>query len=442
MRGQTHARAALTLVLVGVMMLPFPTSVTGGDVDSTEALRFRTEMGFPTDLAHITAVSRDAASLWDYGVALTPEEKAEIDRRIAIEAKTGPLSQFLHSVPAYAGGYTDQAGGHVFVIGFATDPLEFEPRIVDLLPAGAEYRLRQVQHPLGKLRELQDRITEDRDTLAKLGVDVNTIIVDEVNNQVEVGIAKLEDGAVATLEERYGKDVLRAFQSGGGQTTHDGCYSRSHCYGPPMRAGISVDVVGCSLAFVVNQNGRRRILTAGHNPCGSFAGNATHHGNPFGSILSRSWFGGDTDETADAATIGNLTIAQDDNLVYRTATQTDAIQVVQAEDSETYSNFVCLSARMVATIRCGTRVARFVTICFDEGCLREQREATYSIYKGDSGGAVYNGGSVAIGVQSSCIDRTGNSACEEGDTADNALYSHILNVFSELGGNMSIYTGN
>ncbi len=96
-------------------------------------------------------------------------------------------------------------------------------------------------------------------------------------------------------------------------------------------------------------------------------------------------------------------------------------------------------------MRCGTRLTTNATICFDgpgEGCLREQREATFEIYVGDSGGAVYNGGSIAIGIQSSCIDRTGNGECEQGNTADNALYGHILNVFTELGGSMSLYTGN
>lgn len=81
-----------------------------------------------------------------------------------------------------------------------------------------------------------------------------------------------------------------------------------------------------------------------------------------------------------------------------------------------------------------------VTICFTGvGCLRQQREATYAVYNGDSGGATYSG-STAYGVQSSCIDRTGDGACTFGNTADNALYSHISLVLEDL--YATIYTGN
>ncbi len=82
-----------------------------------------------------------------------------------------------------------------------------------------------------------------------------------------------------------------------------------------------------------------------------------------------------------------------------------------------------------------------VSIQFPEGWLREQREATYAVYFGDSGGATYSS-STAYGVQSSCIDRTGDGICSVGNTPDNALYSQIQHVFAELGGSMSIYTGN
>jgi hypothetical protein len=110
---------------------------------------------------------------------------------------------------------------------------------------------------------------------------------------------------------------------------------------------------------------------------------------------------------------------------------------------EPFGNFVCLSGRKAEQVRCGTRIRTDATICFPGvGCLVQQREATYELYLGDSGGAVYNGGSTAVGVQSSCVDRNSNGVCDWGNTADNALYGHLQNVFVELGGSMSIYTGN
>jgi len=433
-------RVALVMALLVVGTVPQATRAVVSEADVAEGVRFRSEMGFVTDLDFINAVSRDIRSSWDYGVALTPTEKAEIDRRLEIGAQSGPLSRHLRSVPTYAGGYTDQAGGHVFVIGFTDDPARHEAAIQDLLPAGATYRVRRVPHTLAELMDLQERITVERNFLAAQGISVTAIIVDEIHNQVEVGVADLDDDDVSTLEGRYGDGILSVFKSGGGILT--ACNSRYDCYGPPLRAGINVDQTGCSLGFVVNQSGVRRILTAGHVPCGSTAGTLHHAGSAIGSVRTRSWFAGDTWETADAAAIGNLTATQDDNLVYRTSTTTNAVGVAQSFDSETYSNFVCLSGRYKEAVRCGTRVTTNATICFAEGCLREQREATFEIYIGDSGGAVYDGGSVAIGIQSSCIDRTGNGACEQGNTLDNALYGHIRNVFTELGGSMSLYTGN
>lgn len=130
-------------------------------------------------------------------------------------------------------------------------------------------------------------------------------------------------------------------------------------------------------------------------------------------------------------------------MLYRNfAGDVNTITGAQSFASEQFANFVCVSARNTEAVRCGTRVATDVTICYPEGCLVQQREATYELWNGDSGGAVYNGGSTAIGIQSSCIDRTGDGLCTFGNTADNALYSHIQNVFVELGGSMSIYTGN
>lgn len=241
-------------------------------------------------------MTANRSSSWDYGIALTPDENAEIDRRLTIEAQVEPLSQYLMTEPAFGGGYTDQAGGHILDIAFATDPSKYEARIRELLPPGALYRLRQVKHSIAELNAVQDRITADRSVLAVMGIHVNAIIVDVVSNVVEVGVAQVDQAAVAVLEARYGTGILRMFGGGQATLTHTGCFSRTHCYGPPLRAGISVNPSGCSLGFVVNQSGQRRILTAGHNPCGSFGGQASHDGSTFGVVQSRSWFGGDPQE--------------------------------------------------------------------------------------------------------------------------------------------------
>ncbi len=438
-------RARLRAVGI-IAMLATSATAYGSEADASEdpevagALRFRQEFGLRSDLAYVIEVGRDSRSATDWGIPLTAAENAEMDRRRELAANMDRLNEYAATIPGIASVYFDQQAGGQIVVALTGDPDKYRSELINRMPEGGSLRFRQVTRSLADLNRLQEAITVDRQLLAQSGTRVNAIIVDEVGNVVEVGVDVADDITVEALHDRYGADALRVFEGGAPSLTHTGCYSRSHCYGPPLRAGISVSPSGCSLAFVVNQSGVRRILTAGHNPCGSFTGSASHDGFTFGSIRTRSWFGGDTSETADAATIGNLTTTQDDNLLYRSATSTWSITSAQTGDNTGIP--VCLSARMKDANRCGSLVRTNATICFPEGCLVQQREATYEMYIGDSGGAVFDGGAMAMGVQSSCIDRTGDGACSEGNTADNALDGHIRNVFAELGGSMSIYTGN
>lgn len=434
------------VVALAVGLLVASATVPARQVNATDdplilsAIQFRQEFGLRSDVAYIEKMALDPAALTNWGVPLTPGEQAEMDRRRALAADMDSLNAYAATIRGIASVYFDQKAGGEIVVAIAGDPESYRAQVTARAPRGSVVRMRQVERSLAELNALQDTITADRPVLAGIGIIVNAIIIDEIGNVVEVGVSNLDETAKENLEARYGSAALRTFEGGVPTLTNTGCYSRTHCYGPPLRAGISVSPSGCSLAFVVNQSGVRRILTAGHVPCGSFSGQASHDGFTFGSVQSRSWFGGDAFETGDAATIGNLTAAQDDNLLYRTSTSTWAINSAQSSDN--FNIPVCLSGKMREANRCGSLVRTDATICFPEGCLFQQREATYEIYVGDSGGAVFDGGAMAMGVQSSCIDRTGDGYCSEGLTADNALYGQIQNVFAELGGSMSIYTGN
>lgn len=428
---------------------PIAHAETGPTPDEASAVRFRAEFGLPHDLDHVAAVARDRSATLRWGVPLTVAEAAEMDRRARLADGMGPVNEFAYALPQIGGVYFDQQAGGEVVIALADEISSTERRaLVSRLPADTTHRIVAVENSLSELNAIHEDIIKTAGELEQQGVDVNAVITAESANIVEVGVTGDPAAALAVLEKRYGSGLLTTFKGGGGETTHTGCYDRNHCYGPPLRAGISVappsfadtaDV--CSLAFVVNQSGQQRILTAGHSPCGNEAGTYHQDGFSIGSRQSRSWFGNETTEHADAATIGNLTDAQDDNLVYH-CSPTCYTTISSAQVSDNNNIPVCLSAKETALIRCGTMINNNVSIEFPEGWLVAQREATYSLYFGDSGGAAFSQSGVAYGVQSSCISRDGNNTCTEGNVADNALYSHIQRVFAELGGSMSIYTGN
>ena len=403
------------LVLYASLAITFPpfalpTDTAGStDAELQRAVRFRAEFGLRSDIGYVAAVGGDQSAQLGWGIPLTRAEQAEMNRRRRLAAGMDDLNAYAASIPTLGAVYFDQQAGGEIVVAVAGDPSPYEVGVAARVPEGATFRMRQVDHSRAALNVLQDRITSERPALAALGVQVNAIIVDEVGNLVEVGVDRLDARARALLESRYEARMLRLFEGGRSTLTDTGCTGRGHCYGPPLRAGLHVGNNGCSTAFIVNQSGVRRILTAGHSPCGNFIGKAwtAHNASAysFGTVQSRSWFGGDPSETADAATIGNLTAAQDDNRLYRSASTSAFINSAQIGDNANIP--VCLSARMREGVRCGKLVRTDATICWDGlGCLVAQREATYEVYIGDSGGAVYDGGSMAMGVQSSCVDRT------------------------------------
>lgn len=437
----------LAAVLAAVVLLLQPSSTSSpvaADVspDLQSVLRFRAEFGLNTDLTYVRSVERRADVSLEWGLPLTPAEAAELRRRAVVADSMDGLNARAEQIPDLAAVYFDQKAGGQIVIAIAGDPERYRQELTSLVPAGATVRMERAQHTLRQLLATHDAILADRAELAEAGIVVNAVVVDESGNRVEVGVEGSAETAALFLSERYGIDI-QTFLSGGGELSFE-CTDRYNCYGPPLRGGIATWPPGfsnpqCSLAFIVNQSGKQRLLTAGHYPCG-ISGQYKHDGQVIGSQKTRSWFEGGTTETADAATIGDLTDTQDSRYLMLSC-PTCYISMLGAQTSDNEGISVCLSARRTPEIRCGQMINKNASICFAEGCLVAQREATFAIYSGDSGGAAFSQTGYAYGVQSSCVDRNGNKVCDWGDTADNALYSHIQNVFSQLGGSMSIYTG-
>ena len=256
-----------------------------------------------------------------------------------------------------------------------------------------------------------------------------------ITNRVEVGTGAVDDAAIQAFANRYGPNTTTLFKSGPGALTS--CTSRSNCPGPPFQGGLKVTGphYPCSNAFFVTQSGYVRWLTAGH--CAAVGEVYTHPGLPSGmsTVKTNSYY---SNTQADAASVGNVGDLYNNDLVYRTSTTSWDIDT--NDTGYAVGDPVCLSGYRADATRCGTILATSIDICIN--CpptfwLLDQVKVSYSWLFGDSGGAAHSG-SMAMGIQSGCIDQSGDGICTE-NTVDKAFFSNVLFAFNRLGGGMAIY---
>jgi hypothetical protein len=389
-----------------------------------DAARFRAEFGFAADPAVIQAAESDQNANRDWGVALLPAEAAEMARRDAIEDRLGPLNRYLAARPGFGGAYIDQRAGHIIDIAFTADAAPSLAELDPFLPAGSRYRTRVVQHTQAELRAVQDRMTADA---AWFQTHATTMIEDPIlvrDNVVELDLLHPTPAVIAAAQERYGQDLVRVVSVGPSELT--ACLSRDSC-SPPLRAGLQLYDAGCSTGFIGIWNGQFYIITAGH--C-FISGHTYQHpnGTPLGLMVDQSFHDNTTADAGIVSIPSNLR----SRYIYRTATSIHPVFSTQAQADEMVGQSVCLSGRKRPEGNsCGTVYAidfTFNACVAGTACqqpdeytvLLHQRSGTYGVAIGDSGGAVYRSGSIAMGIQSSI------------NTAGRGIYGHITNVTSEL----------
>lgn len=438
MRRQSRVSSlALGVVLAlspGVADAQEPPSPTAAAIDN--AIHFRQEFGLNSDLAHVRSVEAgEDAHQVGYPVPMTADERAAWDRRAQVEAGLEPLLAYGEARPDEFGGlWVDQAAGGIVDVGFVGNAEAHRAAIEALSPEGATLRLHAVANTVGALEALQVAIGDDVDFQKALDIEVQLTYVSVSENRVVVGVSDVRDEVVKAFADRYGEGSVRLFAGGTGEPT--GCTSRANCPGPPLRGGISGSY-SCSMAYYAVQDNDYRMLTAGHC-AGLFASWSQNGYVAMGSVVSNSFH---QESTADAATIaGTETRARKSNWVYYSASTHTAIQYVQSSTQDYQGQTVCLSARMKDPVRCGQIRSTNARVQLSGVWLNQQRIASYDWVGGDSGGATYNVGLVtAFGIQSGCLDVTGDKVCDRYW----ATYSHIGRVIAELGGSpyIRVYTG-
>jgi hypothetical protein len=90
-----------TLVGGSAFIVDAPTSLSASSLPAAD-IRFRVEFGLSTDPVFVAAVIADGHPDPFYGVALTTAERLEIDRRVQMQEKLGPLVAAAQALPNYA----------------------------------------------------------------------------------------------------------------------------------------------------------------------------------------------------------------------------------------------------------------------------------------------------------------------------------------------------
>jgi hypothetical protein len=412
------------------------------DVDLAEQLedelRFRRDFGLSTDVGLVRSLMLDRAAYeGGYGVALTPIELADLQRRLTIQEQLTPLRELAQAQPTFAGLWIDQQAGGVIMVAFAGDAATHRAAIEALAPSGSTVHVLDVEFTLAELEATREVVDRDRLILKSQGIWIRELGIDPRLNRVEVAVDELTDVAVEQLHARFG-DTIVVEQSG--NPTPTGCSNRYNCIGPPVRAGIAAptnSAYPCSLGFLVRQAYAPGTgwLTAGH--CASVGAVWHHAGVSIGTIRASCW---PSCWRSDAAVGGWLNTTYASYRVYRTSISNTRVNIVQVQNGDNLGDQVCLNGRRQPHdqgFRCGM-LSEIRSVDYGGTWFVDMRYATFSSWSGDSGGAVHspltNSMVNAYGIQSGCenLDRSADG-CQPGQNDGRGIYSHIYWVTRELG---------
>lgn len=442
-RRRVAALAAATLLFVTSLNAAAVTVPVETARDLAERLEielsFRRDFGLATDVAVLTQLmTNPSAYAGSYGVALTPAELGDLQRRLEIQNQTGPVKEYAEAQPTFAGLWRNQQRGGALSVAFAGDAANHRAEIERLAPAGSVVDVIDVKYSWAELEQTLERVERDRLTLKDQGLWIRELGIDPRPNRVEVAVEQLNDEVVNELHARFGEAIV-VEQSG--HPTLTGCSNRYDCIGPPVRAGIAAPTnaaVPCSLGFLVHRPGAPYPgvgwLTAGH--CAQTIGATWYHaGVAIGDIRRTCW---PSCDFSDAALGGWLNSTYSSHRVYRTNISNTRVNLVQGPNGWVLDDQVCLNGRRQPYdqgFRCGL-LDEIRRVDYGNVYFWDQGFATFAVYNGDSGGAVHspliNSRVDAYGIQSGCEDPDGGG-CEPGQQNGRGIYSQIANVTGELG---------
>lgn len=344
-----------------------------------EAVQFREDFGFSTDVALVRTAQADRVgySSEPYGVPLSKAERAEMGRRATIQVALDAAVDRANKVETYAGVYLDQRDGGRPVFLFTEPSTAPLAELRAMFPTDANVRIQGATRTERQLLDLKDRMTADLDALWKQGIQVVRIAYKPSINTLRIGVQGVTDGQAATLKSRY-LDDMEVFEDAVAQA--DSCPTTS-CR--PMKAGIGINPTGLSSSAVctsgwiarAGSTGRPFVLvTAGH--CIERWGGETQAwqhpvGSGFGRALKETWQNGTTTNPGQGPSdVGLITIQSgplaemtQKNQIRRKTTDPNSITNVTGVDTPQEGDQACRVGIASGHGTCGTvtepLVARF-----------------------------------------------------------------------------------
>ncbi len=209
----------------------------------TEAIRFREDFGLRSDLAWVRSVARMPDAMFEFGIPMTPDELATLQRRNAsADAIIETVKSYGAEHPdAWAGAYIDSDRN---VVAMFTQDLDVhEAALRSRLGPAAPLIVRGVDWTDVQLQAVFRRIQDDglkRGWFLAHGIYPLGLGVDTIANQVEVEVSSARTDLDAVLEARY--DAFGMLE-----ITSDGTGARLMPTG--TLAGRVVDATGAPVAL-------------------------------------------------------------------------------------------------------------------------------------------------------------------------------------------------
>lgn len=171
-----------------------------------DARRFREDYGLRADDEWIRDVAADPTSdRTSFGVPLTTGEVAELNRRTAAadEIKNLVVDYALAHADEYAGAYTDQQRGGIFVAQFSGHVAEHKAALFARVRPGAPLEVREVRWSLEQLEAFASRLQGAGGWFRTIPAYLTGYGPNVPTNRVNVQISSVDPDAAAKIEAHF-----------------------------------------------------------------------------------------------------------------------------------------------------------------------------------------------------------------------------------------------
>lgn len=277
-------RRLLTALVATLGSVPAQLAVDGDswaavvDIDQPSlqhAARFRAELALEASdpIIRRAATDRDSYPDMTWGIPLSVDEAAEIQRRIDVWQDMLPAVARAEEDPAWAGWWLDHAAGGQAVLQFAGDADGKLAALASLIPRGTSVRAERVELTLRDLNALRDELVSREVGLTSQGIELTAIGLDVRANALAVSVRRNISGSQAAIADEIGSRFsLREEPPAGPDTCPaSGCL--------PVKGGIGIadqrtsGNTPCTIGYMARRTDtvpdKLVFVTAGH--CVQFA---------------------------------------------------------------------------------------------------------------------------------------------------------------------------